>query len=167
MIHKKLLSSLAVAVALSSLGALSLGCTQTVVVREARGRGVDVPFRGVYSKVAEATFKNGRRVRVANANGAATVRIDAGKVTYDQTYVARGEVRRVSQLYTFRARDVHPMGNGEYEVDLTFQGMGGDTQGYSPDRNNPKLEIHPTPSGWAVDLFTTDNNGIIGVLECQ
>ncbi len=121
----------------------------------------------MYTKVAEATFKNGRRIRVANANGAASVRVDAGKVTYDQTYISRGQIKRVSQLYTFRGRDVRPMGNGEYEVVLTFQGMAGDTEGYSPDRNNPRLEVHPTSSGWAVDLFTTDNNGVIGILECQ
>jgi len=158
----------AAALALTSLAALPLtGCTTTtVVVRE--GRGGEVPFRGLYTKVAESTFKNGRRIRVANANGAATVRIEPGKVTYDQTYVNRGELKRVSQLYVFNPGNVHPVGGGDYEIVLSFRGMAGDTSGYSPDRNNPRIEAHRLPGGaWAIDLFTTDNNGVIGILELQ
>jgi hypothetical protein len=133
----------AAALALTSLAALPLtGCTTTVVVHEVRGGG-DVPFRGQYTKVAESTFKNGRRIRVANANGAASVRVEPGKVTYDQTYVTRGEMKRVSQLYVFNPRDVHPIGNGDFEVVLSFRGMAGDTSGYSPDRNNPPARGAP------------------------
>src|SRR5262245_58035429 len=81
--------SLAAVFALSLFSAVPLlGCTETVVVHEpgVRHRG-GVPFRGVYQKYAESTFKHGRRVRVANSNGAATVRVEHGRVTYDQTYV--------------------------------------------------------------------------------
>jgi hypothetical protein len=126
-----------------------------------------VPFAGVYAKFAEATFKNGRRYPVANANGAATVRIEHGKVTYDQMYVSQGMGKRVAQLYTFRPRDVRTFDNGDFEVILTFQRMDGDTAGYSPDRNNPRLEAHRGPTGWQIDLFTTDNNGVVGILECR
>jgi hypothetical protein len=163
--------SFATAFALLFLAAVPLGCTTTTYVVEppARGRGGQVPFLGTYVKFAESTFRDGHRIRVANANGAASVRIEPGKVTYDQTYVTRGEMKRVSQLYTYAPGDVRPVGNGNYELVLTFRGMAGDTQGYSPDRNNPRLEVHraPSPSGWQLDLFTTDNNGVIGVLELQ
>src|SRR5262245_30060573 len=103
--------SLAAAFALSLFSAVPLlGCTETVVVHEpgVRHRG-GVPFRGVYQKYAESTFKHGRRVRVANSNGAATVRVEHGRVTYDQTYVSHGEMKRVIQVYSFGAHDVHAM----------------------------------------------------------
>lgn len=161
--------ALTAATALLIFTALPLmGCmdTQNVVVHEQRPRG-DVPFRGLFSKVAEGTFKNGRRVRVANANGAATVRIERNRVIYDQTYVSHGELRRVIQTYSFSSRDVRHSGGNNYEVNLTFRGISGDTSGYSPDRNDPKLEAHRTGSGWVIELFTTDNNGIIGVVELQ
>jgi hypothetical protein len=164
---RKLLPSLVTAVSLSMLGALSMGCTETVVVHERGHRSTDVPFRGMYAKFGEATFKNGQRIRVANANGAATVRVEPGKVTYDQTYLSGGMLKRVAQLYTFRARDVRTFDNGDFEVVLTFQRMDGDTSGYSPDRNNPRLEAHRVGSGWQIDLFTTDNNGVVGILECR
>lgn len=163
--------SLAAAAALSIASVTSLlGCVETYDGPVEHGhhyhQGV-VPFRGVYQKFAESTFKNGRRIRVANANGPATVRIDRNKVTYDQAYVSNGEMKRVVQVYTFRSRDVHAMGGGDYEVNLTFRGIGGDTRGYSPDRNDPKLEAHRSGSGWEIYLYTTDNNGVIGVVELQ
>lgn len=165
-------SSLA-AIALTCLFALpSIGCTTTYVVQDDRGhraRAGGVPFNGFYTKFAEGTFKNGRRVRVANSNGSATVRIEHGKVVYDQTYVSHGDIKRVIQIYSFRGSDVQPIGGGDYEVNLTFRHITGDTSGYSPDRNNPKLEARRVPggSGWEIALFTTDNNGVVGIVELQ
>lgn len=147
-----------------------MGCVeeQAVVVHHgARHRAADVPFRGLYSKVAEGTFKHGRRIRVANANGAATVRIEHGRVVYDQTYVSQGEMRRVIQTYSFNPRDVRHTGGGDYEVFLTYRGISGDTYNYSPDRNNPKIEAHHDGGRWVIELFTTDNNGVIGIVELQ
>jgi len=161
--------SFAAAIAIAFLTTMPLlGCATTIVVPAPPGgwQRVDLPFRGRYTKVAESTFKNGRRFPVANATGAATVSVEPGKVIYDQTYVSRGETKRVIQVYSFGARDAHPNG-ADFEVVLSFRGMAGDTQGYSPDRNNPRLEAHRLPSGWALDLFTTDNNGVVGVLELQ
>ena len=103
----------------------------------------------------------------ANSNGPATLRVDRGKVTYDQAYVSQGEMRRVVQVYSFRHHDIHSLGGGDYEVNLTFRGIGGDTRGYSPDRHDPKLEMHRGPSGWEIYLYTTDNNNVIGIVEFQ
>jgi hypothetical protein len=160
--------SLVVALAFASLFAVPLGCAPTtVVVQEAPHSRVAVPFLGVYAKVAQGTFQNGRRIRVANAAGAATVRVEAGRVTFDQTYVWHGDLKRVVQTYSFGARDVRPLPGGDFELVLTFRTMSGDTQGYNADRIAPRLEAHRLPSGWQVDLFTTDNNGVVGVAECQ
>ena len=63
--------------------------------------------------------------------------------------------------------DAGPHPDGGYEVMLTFRGMAGDTSGYSPDRNAPKIEVHRTGGGWQLQLFTTDNNGVIGVVDFQ
>lgn len=159
------LSALGLATAL----ALPLTGCATYVVEEpvVHHRGGGVPFRGTYVKYAESTFKHGRRVRVANSNGPATVRIDQGRVTYDQSYVSHGDMKRVVQVYSFHPHDVHPLGGGDYEVNLTFRGISGDTWGYSPDRNNPKLEVRRASGGWEISLFTTDNNGVVGVVELQ
>src|SRR5262249_14871584 len=116
---------------------------------------------------AESTFKNGRRYPVANANGAATVRIEHGKATYGQMYVSQGMGKRVAQLYAFRARGVRTFDNGDLEALLPFRPKDGATADYGPYRNNPRLEAHHTPSGWQIDLFTTDNNGVVGILECR
>lgn len=125
---------------------------------------VDVPFQGKYSKVAEATWKNGRRVRVDNANGAATLHVEGGKVTYSQTYTARGKVNHVTQVYTFTQQQVKPVMGG-YDVAMTFQTISGDTAGYSPDKNNPKIEARKQAGGWEIGLLTTDNNGVMGGVE--
>jgi hypothetical protein len=122
---------------------------------------------GAYVKSAESTFKNGRRIRVANANGPALLRVDNGRVVYDQTYYTNGEIRRVVQVYTFGPRDLRPIGGGDMEAILTFRSMSGDTQNYNPDMNNPRLEAHRTGSGWALDLFTTDTRGVVGIVEFQ
>ena len=166
------LSSIPASLALTFVMALPLaGCVYEEgppVEHAARGgRRGDVPFRGMYSKYAESTFKNGRRIRVANANGPATVRIEHGRLTYDQSYVSHGDMKRVVQVYSFHPHDVQSLGGGEYEVNLTFRSIGGDTSGYSPDRNNPKMEARRTAQGWEISLFTTDNNGVVGVVELQ
>jgi len=124
-----------------------------------------VPFAGRYTKYAEATWKNGRRVRVGNANGSATLTIASGKVTYDQTYTARGKKNRVIQVYTFTPHDMKPTAGGGYDVAMIFQSISGDTKSYSPDRNRPKLEARKQASGWEIGLITTDNNGVMGGVE--
>ncbi|MFT3768087.1 MAG: hypothetical protein QM820_21770 [Minicystis sp.] len=163
--------SLAASFALLLLSAAPLGCMATVEEapppHAARHGGGGVPFHGVFAKFAEGTFKNGRRVRMANSNGAATIRIDHGHVTYDQTYVSHGNLKRVIQSYAFSPGDVRRMGGSDFEVFLTFRGMSGDTYGYSPDRIDPKLEARRVGGGWEISLFTTDNNGVIGVVEFQ
>ncbi|MFT3768343.1 MAG: hypothetical protein QM820_23080 [Minicystis sp.] len=125
----------------------------------------DVPFQGKYTKYAEATWKNGRRVSVSNANGAASLNIESGKVTYDQVYTVRGKKNRVIQVYTFTPDAVKPVGNAGYDVALVFQSISGDTQSYSPDKNKPKIEARKQASGWEIGLLTTDNNGIMGGVE--
>lgn len=125
----------------------------------------DVPFKGVYTKFAEATWKNGRRYPVTNANGTATLNVQPGVVTYSQTYTARGKKRTVIQVYTFTQDQVKPVANGGYDVAMMFSSMTGDTEGYSPDKNNPKLQARKQASGWEVGLTTTDNNGVMGGVE--
>lgn len=124
-----------------------------------------VPFKGVYTKVAEATWKNGRRVRVANASGTAKLTVDAGKVTYAQAYYTRGKLNRVTQVYTFAPESMRPVQGGGYDVPMVFQSMSGDTQNYSPDKNNPKMEARKQVAGWEIGLITTDNNGVMGGIE--
>lgn len=125
----------------------------------------DVPFKGMYNKIAEATWKNGRRVRVANANGSATLTVEAGKVTYAQSYMNRGKMNNVTQVYTFTRENIKPVQGGGYDVAMTFQSISGDTQAYSPDKNNPKIEARKQTGGWEIGLLTTDNNGIMGGVE--
>lgn len=125
----------------------------------------DVPFAGTYTKYAEATWKNGQRVRVSNATGTATLVIVDGRVTYAQTYTARGKKNSVTQLYTYAPGDVKPVGSGGYDVSLVFQSMSGDTQNYSPDKNRPKIEARKQATGWEIGLITTDNNGVMGGVE--
>ena len=125
----------------------------------------DVPFKGTYTKYAEATWKNGRRVRVSNASGAATLHIEAGRVTYAQTYTVRGKVNRVTQVYTFTQEAVRPVGAQGYDVAMVFQSISGDTQSYSPDKNRPKIEARKQAGGWEIGLLTTDNNGVMGGVE--
>lgn len=125
----------------------------------------DVPFKGTYTKYAETTFKNGRRVSVANANGVATLQIEAGKVTYAQTYSVRGKSQSVTQVYTFGSSDVKPAAGGAYDVAMVFQSMTGDTKNYSPDKNRPKIEARKQTAGWEIGLVTTDNNGVMGGVE--
>lgn len=127
--------------------------------------GADVPFKGKYSKFAESTWKNGRPVRVANANGAATLTVEAGKVTYAQTYVNRGKTNHVTQVYTFTRENIRPVQAGGYDVAMTFQSISGDTQAYSPDKNNPQIQARKQAGGWEIGLITTDNNGIMGGVE--
>jgi hypothetical protein len=123
------------------------------------------PFDGTYTKVAEATWKNGRRVRVANANGSATLKIEGGRVTYAQTYTMRGKVNHVTQIYTFGPESMKPVQGGGYDVAIVYQSISGDTQNYSPDKNNPKLEARKQVAGWSLGLITTDNNGVMGGVE--
>jgi hypothetical protein len=125
----------------------------------------DVPFKGTYSKYAETTFKNGRRVSVSNKDAVATLTVAAGRATYAQTYTARGKKNTVVQVYTFGPENVKPTAGGGYDVALTFQSMSGDTQNYSPDKNNPKMEARKQASGWEIGLITTDNNGVMGGVE--
>ena len=73
-------------------------------------------------------------------------------------------MKRVTQLYTFRGRDVHPVPGG-YEVVLTFQGMAGTLRATAPTATTPGSRSSQSPAGWQVDLFTTDNNGVVGVLD--
>ena len=170
-IPRMLKTSFAVTFALVLLSVGPLGCMATAEVdsapRPAARRGGNVPFHGVFAKFAEGTFRNGRRVRMANSNGSATVRVEHGRVTYDQTYVSGGMLKRVIQVYSFNPGDVRHAGPGDYEVMLTFRGISGDTYGYSPDRNDPRLEAHRVGSGWELSLLTTDNNGVVGVVEFQ
>jgi hypothetical protein len=125
---------------------------------------VDVPFKGSYTKYAETAFRNGRRVRTANATGAATLVIASGKATFAQTYNARGKVAHVTQVYTFGPDGVKAVPGG-FDVTLVWQSMDADTKSYSPDRNRPLLEVRKQASGWEIGLVTTDNNGIMGGVE--
>lgn len=166
----RMIKPILVAVALGSFAALSVGCTETVYVQEpaprARAR-MHAPFRGTYHKVAEGTYKNGRRYPVANSNGTATLRVERGRVVYDQTYLTSSGVHRVVQVYTYGPGSVAPIGGDGYDVALVFQSMSGDTAHYNPDALHPKLEVHRTAVGWDVALFTTDTRGIVGVVEFQ
>jgi hypothetical protein len=125
----------------------------------------DMPFLGKFSKYAEAAWKNGKRVRVSNSNGTATLTVESGKVTYDQTYTSGGKSQRVVQTYTFTPANVKSIGGGNYDVNLTFEAMTGDTQHYSPDKNRPLLEARKQGGTWEMGLVTTDNNGVMGGVE--
>lgn len=125
---------------------------------------VSVPFAGTYTMYAQATWKNGRRVSVGYNNANATLTITDGRATYDQTYLARGKKNRVIQVYTFNQAAMRPVAGG-YDVPLVFQSISGDTQSYSPDKNNPKIEARKQAGGWQIGLLTTDNNGVMGGVE--
>lgn len=125
----------------------------------------DVPFKGTYTKYAETTYKNGRRVSVSNAQGVATLQIEPGKVTYAQTYTARGKSQSVTQIYTFGSADVKTAASSAYDVPMVFQSMTGDTKNYSPDKNRPKIEARKQAAGWEIGLLTTDTNGVMGGVE--
>ena len=125
----------------------------------------DTPFAGKYTKYAEAAWKNGKRIRVTNSTGTATLLVEASKVTYDQTYTSGGKSQRVVQTYTYAANNVKPLAGGNYDVNLTFESMTGDTQNYSPDKNKPLLEARKQAGGWELGLVTTDNNGVMGGVE--
>ncbi|APR81057.1 FKBP-type peptidyl-prolyl cis-trans isomerase FklB [Minicystis rosea] len=171
-------------VVLSIMAALSLGCSKRHDDKEKAATAapppppppappppppaprMDVPFKGTYTKYSEATWKNGRRVSVSNASGAASITIDgAGKVTYAQSYTARGKKLNVTQIYTFGADSMKAIGGGSYDVALVFQSISGDTQSYSPDKNKPKLEARRQGNAWQIGLLTTDNNGVMGGVE--
>lgn len=126
----------------------------------------DLPFKGTYTKYAEATWKNGQRIRTANADGNATMLVDHGRVVYKQAYNARGKLNRVTQTYTFSPQAVKPVMGG-YDVALVFQGISGDTQNYNPDSRSPKLEARKKSGsgGWEIGLITTDSAGIMGGVE--
>lgn len=123
------------------------------------------PFLGTYTKYAEAAWKNGKRTRVTNSSGTATLTVEAAKVTYDQTYTAGGKSRRVVQTYSYAPTAVKPLAGGHYDVALTFLEMTGDTQSYSPDKNRPKLEARKQAGGWEIGLITTDDQGVMGGVE--
>jgi hypothetical protein len=125
----------------------------------------DVAFKGTYTKYAEAEWKNGRRFRVANSNGTATIVVDSGKVTYAQQYTLKGQAQKVTQVYTFTTASMKPLGGGSFDVSLTWQSIEGDTKSYSPDKNKPILEVRHQGSGYEIGLVTTDNNGVMGGVE--
>lgn len=172
-------------VVLSLMAALSLGCSKRNDDKEKTATAappppppppappppppaprMDVPFKGTYGKVSEATWKNGRRVSVSNASGAASITIDgAGKVTYAQDYTVRGKKNHVTQIYTFTSDAMKSIGSGGYDVALTFQSISGDTASYSPDKHKPKLEARRHGNAWHIGLLTTDNNGVMGGVE--
>jgi hypothetical protein len=125
----------------------------------------EAPFHGSYAKYAERTYKNGRPVRSLNTAGTASIKIEGGKVTWAQTYKARGKVNHVTQIYTFTPDAMKPATDG-YDVALVWQSIEGDTQSYSPDKNRPVLEARKQAAGhWEIGLVTTDNNGVLGGSE--
>src|SRR5690242_19572065 len=66
----------------------------------------DVPFKGTYVRRAKISYRQGKRVREGNDLGTASIRIETGKVMYDQSYTARNEPKYVGQAYTFGTSDV-------------------------------------------------------------
>jgi hypothetical protein len=125
----------------------------------------DVPFQGKYSRTAKVTYKNGQRVRLVNAGGTATMTIEAGKVTYAQTYQDGPHLDHVTQIYTFTAADMRPVAGGGYDVALTFQKMDADTKNYSPDSKEPKIEARRQGSSWEIGFLYRDTGGIQGGIE--
>jgi hypothetical protein len=107
----------------------------------------------------------GLEERQANSNGTATLTVEAGKVTYDQTYTSSGKTQRVVQTYSYAPTAVRPIAGGHYDITLTFVEMTGDTQHYSPDKNRPKLEARKQAAGWEMGLITTDDQGVMGGVE--
>jgi hypothetical protein len=124
----------------------------------------DVAFAGKYTKFAEATWKNGQKVRVANENGTASIVIGSGRVTFAQTYKVRGKVQNVTQVYTYAAADAKPA-TGGFDLAIVYQSISGDTQSYNPDRINPRIEARKQAGGWEIGLTTTDAKGVMGGVE--
>ena len=122
-------------------------------------------FPGTVEATEDALVIDGKRIRVTNSTGTATLLVEASKVTYDQTYTSGGKSQRVVQTYTYAANNVKPLAGGNYDVNLTFESMTGDTQNYSPDKNKPLLEARKQAGGWELGLVTTDNNGVMGGVE--
>ena len=123
----------------------------------------DVPFKGVYAKRAKIAYKKGTRFHPSNNDGASRLRIDAGKVTYEQTYMDRLEKRHVVQVYTFETRDVTTTAEGAHEVALTFRTITGHGDHYSPDKEGPRLVAQKREAGWELSLITAD---LAGAIDC-
>lgn len=124
----------------------------------------DVPFKGTYSRTAKVTYKNNQRVRLGNAAGTASVTLEAGKVTYAQTYPDGARTAHVTETYTFAQSDMRPVAGG-YDVPLAFRNMDSDTKRYSPDSKDPKLEARKQGSGWEIGFLYRDLNGVNGGIE--
>ena len=77
--------------------------------------------------------------RMPNQSGTATLRVEPGRVAYDQTYTEDGVAQNVVQNYAFRAADVRTSGPDRYQIALAFQSIAGDTDRYSPDRSDVSL----------------------------
>ncbi|APR85784.1 FKBP-type peptidyl-prolyl cis-trans isomerase FklB [Minicystis rosea] len=121
----------------------------------------DVPFKGVYVKRAKIAYKKGARFHPSNDGGESRLRIDAGKVTYEQTYNDRSEKRHVVQVYSFETRDVKTLEEGAFEVALTFSSISGHGNHYSPDKEDPRLMVRKRNGDWEIGLLTADVSGAI------
>lgn len=124
----------------------------------------DVPFKGTYTRTAKVTYKNNQRIRLVNAAGTATMTIEAGKVTYVQSYPDGGRTAHVTETYTFNKADMRPV-TGGYDVPLVFQKMDTDAKNYWPDSKDPKIEARKQGPGWEIGFLYRDTNGVNGGIE--
>jgi peptidylprolyl isomerase len=93
-----------------------------------------------------------------NEAGTAVLRVEPGRVVYDQTWQENGTSKNVVQVYTFGAADVRASGPDHYDLALAFQSISGDTDAFSPDRNNVKIVAQRGSFGWELDLTMTDTS---------
>ena len=142
----------------------SSGAGTSGAIGQSAAAGFDVPFKGTFTRYAVTTFKNGRRVQSSNNAGSSTLTVEAGRITWAQTYPSSGKDAHVSQVYTFEASDMKPVESG-YDVKLKWQKMDSDTTNYFPDKKNPILMARKQAGGWQMGLTTTDDNGVMGGVE--
>ena len=126
-----------------------------------------VPFAGSYKRTAKIAFRNGQRVTVANSKGLATLTIEPGKVTFDQTYPASDVPEaRVTQTYHFTEADMKPAEGGGFDVALVFDKMESNTKNYFADDKDPKLQARRIgANAWQIGLLLKDANGTHGGSE--
>ncbi len=126
----------------------------------------DVEFGGRYSKTAEFTMMNGRRVSNATNKGSGSLVLGGGKAIYTQSYPGSDvPTAVVTQTYSYGPGDVKAVSGG-FDVTLVFVNMDSNTKNYNPDKNNPKIQARKIAgAGWQIGMLTTDDKGVFAGVE--